>query len=110
MGWRFLFSQQATGKALDMDIVLYVGNLAKSVSENELRSLFSQVGEVTSLRIVNDASGKAEHYGFVGMSTQSEADDAVRRFNQYLLSEHPLRVGLVRLRRTPGAPRPPLAP
>lgn len=93
-----------------MDAVLYVGNLAKSVSENELRSLFSQAGEVTSLRIVSDASGIAEHYGFVGMSSQYEANDAIRLFNHYLLSERPLRVGLVRLRRTSGVPRPPLAP
>ena len=87
-----------------MNIVLYVGNLAKSVSENELRSLFSQAGEVTSLRIMKDEAGIAEPYGFVGMSSQSEADDAVRRFRGYRLSERPLRVGLVRLRRTPGAP------
>ena len=87
---------------LEMDIMLYVGNLAKSVSENELRTLFSRVGEVTSLHIVLDAKGIAEHYGFVGMSTQNEADNAVRQFNRYLLSERPLRVGLVRMRHTHG--------
>jgi cold-inducible RNA-binding protein len=94
-----------------MDIMLYVGNLAKSVSANELRSLFSQAGEVTSLRLVDDdARGRSDQYGFVSMSSQHEADDAVRLFNRYLLSEQPLRVGLVRRRRMTGTPRPLIAP
>ena len=88
-----------------MDVMLYVGNLAKSVSENELRNLFSRVGEVTSLRLVNDdANGRSDRYGFVSMSSQNEADDVIRLFNRYLLSEHLLRVGLVRLRRTSTTP------
>lgn len=89
-----------------MDVMLYVGNLAKSVSENELRSLFSQVGEVTRLRLVDAGpSAKSDPYGFVGMSSQNEADRAVSRFNGYMLGAQSLRVGLVRRRRTPGAPR-----
>jgi hypothetical protein len=107
----FSFRSKALERALAMDIMLYVGNLAKSVSENELRNLFSRVGEVTSLRLVNDdASGRSDRYGFVSMSSQNEADDVIRLFNRYLLSEHPLRVGLVRLRRTSTTPRPLIAP
>ncbi len=88
-----------------MDVTLYVGNLAKSVSENELRSLFSQVGDVTTLRIVkDDRSGESLEYGFVTMSSQNEADRAVSRFNNYALSEQVLRVGLVRPRRRAGTP------
>jgi RNA recognition motif-containing protein len=91
-----------------MDVTVYVGNLAKSVSENELRSLFSQVGDVTTLRIIkDDASGESLEYGFVTMSSQNEADRAVSRFNHYPLGEQPLRVGLVRPRgrsHSPGSP------
>ncbi len=88
-----------------MDVTLYVGNLAKSVSENELRSLFSQVGDVTTLRIVkDDPSGESLEYGFVTMSSQNEADRAVSRFNNYPFSERVLRVGLVRPRRRTGTP------
>ncbi len=88
-----------------MDVVLYVGNLAKSVTENELRNLFSRVGEVTVIRLMkNRLSGESEEYGFVSMSCQNEADYAVSRFNRYLLSGRTLRVGLVRLRRTTSTP------
>ena len=76
-----------------MDTMLYVGNLAKTISENELRNLFSQVGEVTSLSIPRDRqSGESKEYGYLTMSSQSEADRAVSRFDNYLLSEHRLKV------------------
>lgn len=94
-----------------MDVMLYVGNLAKSVSENELRNLFSQVGEVTTIRLMIDRlSGESKQYGFLSMSSQSEADRAVSRFNHYLLSEHVLKVDIVRARwktSTPGSLREP---
>ena len=88
-----------------MDVMLYVGNLAKAISENELRSLFSQVGEVTSLRIMrNRDTGESNEYGFLTMSAQSEADRAVSRFDNYLLSEHRLKVSLTRARAKRSAP------
>lgn len=88
-----------------MDTMLYVGNLAKTTSENELRDLFSQAGEVTSLRIPKDRkSGESKQYGYLTMSSQSEADHAVSRFDNYLLSEHRLKVGLARPRVRSGTP------
>jgi RNA recognition motif-containing protein len=94
-----------------MDVMLYVGNLARSISENELRNLFSQVGEVTTIRIIKDRiSGESQEYGFVSMSSQSEADHAVSRFNKYPLSEQRLRVGLVRPRGRTSGPAPRIAP
>ncbi len=94
-----------------MDVTLYVGNLAESVSESELRSLFSQVGDVTALRIIKyERSGKSLEYGFVTMSSQNEADRAVSRFNHFALNEQVLRVGLVRPRRRSGMPGPLGAP
>ena len=92
-----------------MNIMLYVGNLAKSVSETELRTLFSQVGEVTGLSIMKDRkSGESKAYGFVTMSAESEADHAVSRFHNYLLSEQRLKVILTRPRVRSGAPGSPL--
>lgn len=84
-----------------MDVGLYVGNLARSVTENELRNLFSQVGDVTTIRIMKDrASGASKEYAFLAMSCQSEADHAVSRFNNYVLSSHALRVSLAGPRST----------
>jgi polyadenylate-binding protein len=79
-----------------MDVTLYVGNLDRSVTENELRNLFSRVGEVTSIRIMTDAAtGSSKEYGFLAMSCQNEADYAVSRFDNYPLGGQSLTVSLV---------------
>jgi RNA recognition motif-containing protein len=88
-----------------MNIILYVSNFAKSTSEHELINLFSQVGEVTSLRIMQDIrSGESKQYGFVTMSAQSEADRAVNRFDNYLLGQNKLKVSITRPRVRTSAP------
>jgi len=105
MGWRLSFTDHGEERVSGMDIMLHVRNLAKTTTENELRNLFSQVGEVTGLSIIKDRkSGESKEYGFLTMSAQSEADRAVSRFDKYLLSEHRLRVSLVRPRATSGIP------
>lgn len=77
-----------------MGLMPYIGNLARSITENELRNLFSRVGEVASVRIMTDRiSGVSKQYGFLAMSSQSEAGRAVSLFNHYSLSEHALKVG-----------------
>lgn len=78
-----------------MDVALHVGNLSQSTTEQELLDLFSQVGDVTSLKIMkNRASGKSEGYGFLTMGSQTEADKAVSRFNAYAFADHTLKVKL----------------
>ena len=70
-----------------MNIMLYIGNLAKSTTEGELQTLFEQVGEVTTIRIMKDPSnGESRGFGFLTMSAESEADKAVSRFNTYTVS------------------------
>ena len=88
-----------------MDVMLYVGNLAKSTTEDELKGLFSQVGEVTSLKIMKDRdSGESKEYGFLTMSAESEADKAVSRFNNFSFSDQRLKVCLARPRAKSGVP------
>ncbi len=90
-----------------MDVMLYVDNLSKSTTEAELKNLFSQVGEVTALKIMKDRnSGESRAYGFLTMSAQSEADKAVSRFNAFLFSDHKLKVSLAQPRVIRGAARP----
>jgi RNA recognition motif-containing protein len=84
---------------IEMNVMLYIGNLAKSTSEDELKSLFEQVGEVTTIRIMKDRSnGESRGFGFLTMSAQSEADKAVSRFNTYSLANNKLKVTLVKPR------------
>ena len=82
-----------------MDVMLYVRNLSDLTTEQELENLFSQVGDVTSLKIMKDLNtGESKAYGYLTMSAQSEADKAVSRFNNYTFAGHTLKVGLTKPR------------
>ena len=54
MGGRLFFPGNPREKRCRMDVMLYFGNLSKSTTEEDLKNLFSQVGEVTSLKIMKD--------------------------------------------------------
>ena len=61
---------------------LYVGNLPFSATEAELTEAFSQCGTVTSAKIITDReTGRSKGFGFVEMSTDAEASDAITKFN-----------------------------
>jgi cold-inducible RNA-binding protein len=78
-----------------MDVTLYIENLSIATTEDDLSNLFMQVGEVVSVRIHRDrVSGESLGFGFLSMSAQSEADQAVSRFNSYPLNGHKLKVRL----------------
>lgn len=86
-----------------MEFEIYVGNLSKSTTQEELNTLFTQAGEVTSVRVIkNRTSGESNGFAFIKMSAQSEADKAVSMFNAYALDNHHLRVNLVRQRKQRG--------
>ncbi len=53
---------------------LYVGNLAWGASEDSLKNLFSQFGNVSSVSIITDReTGRSRGYGFVEMDNAEEA-------------------------------------
>ncbi|MGA8764261.1 MAG: RNA-binding protein [Candidatus Sulfotelmatobacter sp.] len=61
---------------------LYVGNLAHSTTESELRAAFQEHGEVEKVSIVTDReTGRARGFGFVEMTNAGEADKAVAALN-----------------------------
>jgi RNA recognition motif-containing protein len=76
-----------------MEAKLYVGNLSKSTTQEELTSLFTQAGEVTAAEVIRDRkSGEPKGFAFITMGAQSEADKAVSMFNAYSLGDHQLKV------------------
>ena len=82
-----------------MEVKLYVGNLSKATSQEELNTLFTQAGDVTSVDVITDRiRGESRGFAFVTMSAQSEADKAVSMFNSYSLDDHQLKVDLARPR------------
>ncbi|MGI6098622.1 MAG: RNA recognition motif domain-containing protein [Kiritimatiellia bacterium] len=63
-----------------MDI--YVGNLAYKTTDDDLRALFSEHGEVTSARVVTDrVSGQSKGFGFVEMPDRDAAQKAIDAIN-----------------------------
>ncbi|GMT47263.1 MAG: RNA-binding protein [bacterium] len=58
---------------------IYVGNLPYNVTEDELKELFSEFGEVSTVNIITDKfSGQSKGFGFVEMTNDSEADEAIK--------------------------------
>ena len=88
-----------------MEIRIYVGNLAKSTTEAEIKTLFQQAGEVTTVDLVKDrASGLSKGFAFVTMTTQADADKAISMFNAYSLAGNEIKIEVAkqRVERGPG--------
>src|SRR3954465_6161485 len=61
---------------------LYVGNLPFAATDQILTDTFAQCGTVVSATIIMDReSGRSKGFGFVEMSTEAEAADAISKFN-----------------------------
>ncbi|NLW86351.1 MAG: RNA-binding protein [Planctomycetes bacterium] len=61
---------------------LYVGNLSYSVGDAELQDLFGQYGTVESAAVIQDKmTGRSKGFGFVEMSSDSEAQAAIAALN-----------------------------
>jgi cold-inducible RNA-binding protein len=60
---------------------IYVGNLSYQTTENDLTSLFEQVGQVESVNIITDRdTGRSKGFAFVEMGNE-DADKAIAQFN-----------------------------
>jgi cold-inducible RNA-binding protein len=78
---------------------LYVGNMSYNTTEDQIRELFAQVGEVGSVSLITDReTGRAKGFGFVEMTTDELAQAAIKRFNGYTLDERSLTVNEARPR------------
>jgi RNA recognition motif-containing protein len=78
---------------------IYVGNLSRETTEDELRQAFEAFGQVTSVNIIKDRySGESRGFGFVEMSTKSEAEAAINGLNGTSLGERTLSVNEARPR------------
>ena len=61
---------------------IYVGNLPYEVTEDDLRQVFEQSGEVGSVTIINDKySGRSKGFGFVEMPSEAEGKAAIESLN-----------------------------
>jgi len=87
---------------------IYVGNLSREVTEDELRKAFEAFGQVTSASIIKDRySGESRGFGFIEMATKSEAQAAINGLNGTSLKERTLSVSEARPRTEGGGGRRP---
>jgi RNA recognition motif-containing protein len=76
---------------------IYVGNLAYGTTDEDLRVAFAPYGSITSARVVIDKeTGRSRGFGFVEMSSQSEALAAIEGLNQTELQGRQLRINEAR--------------
>jgi len=85
---------------------IYVGNLSRETTEDELRQAFEPFGQVTSVNIIKDRySGESRGFAFVEMTTKSEAQAAINGVNGTSLGERTLSVNEARPRSEGGGGR-----
>ena len=69
-------------KRIKFSMNLFINNLAWSTTEDELHSLLSQYGEVTSVKIITDKmTGRSKGFGFAEMPDDVAANKAIAELN-----------------------------
>ena len=83
---------------------IYAGNLAYSVTDEDLKELFEAYGEVTRASVISDReTGRSKGFGFVEMSNDDEAKSAIDALNGKDLKGRAINVNEARPR--PDRPR-----
>lgn len=78
---------------------IFVGNLPYSSTEQQLRDMFAQYGQVSSSRIISDReTQRSRGFGFVEMPNDNEGRAAIDALNGYQLGGRPLKVNEARPR------------
>jgi len=86
---------------------IYVGNLAYSVTEDDLKNAFQEFGEVSTANLITDKfSGQSKGFGFVEMPNNSEADAAIKALNETPLNGRNLKVNQAKPRSEHSSRRP----
>ncbi|MBN1211702.1 MAG: RNA-binding protein [candidate division Zixibacteria bacterium] len=78
---------------------IYIGNLSRNTTEEELRQAFESYGEISSVNIIKDKfTGESRGFGFVEMPNQDEAKTAIDSLNGQELGGRTLNVNEARPR------------
>ena len=86
-----------------MESKLYVGNLSYGTTEQMLRELFMQAGNVNSVALIKEpGTQRSKGFAFVEMGTQAELQKAISMFNGYTLDERQMAVSVARPREERG--------
>ena len=78
---------------------IYVGNLSYNLTEDDLRALFAEFGDVTSAKLIMDSyTGQSKGFGFVEMANDAEANAAIKALDGQENGGRQLRVNEARPR------------
>jgi cold-inducible RNA-binding protein len=76
---------------------LYVGNFPYSTTDQDLRELFADSGEIASVNVMIDqATGRGRGFAFVEMATDEGAQTAIKNLDSYQYGGRPLTVNEAR--------------
>lgn len=61
---------------------IYVANISFNVTEQDIKNLFSEYGEIVSVKIITDTyTGQSKGFGFIEMETENDAKKAISALN-----------------------------
>jgi cold-inducible RNA-binding protein len=76
---------------------LFVGSLSYQATDDDLQAAFAAVGQVVSAKVIMDRdTGRSKGFGFVEMSTEEEAQKAVKEVNGKEIAGRPVVVNEAR--------------
>jgi RNA recognition motif-containing protein len=76
---------------------IYLGNVDFKVKEEQLTNLFTEYGEVKSVKVITDKlTGRSKGFAFVEMPNDEEAKEAISALNGYMLNNRELSVSEAR--------------
>ena len=85
---------------------IYVGNLSYSVTDEDLRDVFGEYGELAAAEVIKDKfSGQSKGFGFVDMPNGTEAETAIKELNESVFKGRKLTVNEARPRDQQSRPR-----
>jgi RNA recognition motif-containing protein len=78
---------------------LYVGNLSYDTTEDTLRTLFSEFGDIESVNVITDRyTGRPRGFAFVEMATEEAAQEAKGSLNGRMVDQREIKVDLAKPR------------
>jgi len=87
---------------------IYVGNLPYTITQDELKGIFSEFGAVSGVTIITDRmTGQSKGFGFVEMPDNSQADQAIKALNEKNVKGRNLKVNQAKPREDSRPPRRP---
>ncbi len=82
-----------------MEIKLYVGNLSYETTEESLRAKFGEAGTVVTVDMIKDRyTGQMKGFAFVTMSSNEEAQKAIKMLNEQMLDNRAIKVNVAKPR------------